>query len=214
MQFGTALGQALLSGLWIGAVVAFVGHVYVRANRGLNAASRHVAWYGALVVIAALPFVSFAASLAHVRVTTMPVVSEALPAVIVASTGGVVAELPNSAAGPAAAAAVHGPGPSSLSGISAMLQPEVLQRAGLIVAAALAAIAAARIAMLIVGLLGLARVKRASRVVDPSLAPTLARTMARDRGARSVHVRISETLDAPAAAGFRTPAILLPSELV
>ncbi|HXW77192.1 MAG TPA: pentapeptide repeat-containing protein, partial [Candidatus Eremiobacteraceae bacterium] len=60
---------------------------------------------------------------------------------------------------------------------------------------------------------GLARVKRGSRVVDAAIAPALARAIAADPRARRVDVRVSEALDAPAAAGFRTPAIILPSGL-
>jgi uncharacterized protein YjbI with pentapeptide repeats/beta-lactamase regulating signal transducer with metallopeptidase domain len=205
--FGVAFAQALFNGLWVGIAVAAVVHVLLSWTRGLNAATRHAAWYAALVVIAAMPVVSFASSLARINVSTEPAPST-LPAAMYASVNLTPDMAPASPAGNA------NPESSQPPLWSAALQPVVLERTAIGAAAVLASIAAARITLLIVGLFGLARVKRASRRIDPSLAPTLARTMARDANARSVHVRISETLDAPAAAGFRTPAILLPADLV
>lgn len=204
-QFGAAFAQALFNGLWIGVIVALCVHAFVSLNRGLNAASRHAAWYAALLVIAALPAVSFAVSLAKINVTAAPAESMAILPVATetVTSGSIVRSVPPQAA--------QLPAPSLLSIVT---QPVVLERASIAVAIGLASIAATRIAFLLAGLFGLARVKRASRIVDPSLAPSLARTMARDGRARAVHVRISDTLDAPAAAGFRTPAILLPADLV
>ena len=72
-QFGTAFAQALFNGLWIGIVVAFCVYAFVSLNRGLNAASRHAAWYAALIVIAAMPLVSFAVSLSKIDVSVAPI---------------------------------------------------------------------------------------------------------------------------------------------
>ncbi len=204
-QFGAAFAQALFNGLWIGIVVALCVYAFISLNRGFNAASRHAAWYAALIVIALMPVVSFAVSLSKIDVSAAPVESTTIQAVA-PETAAVGPFLPSTQTQTAPLTA-----PSLLSIVS---QPIVLERASIAVAVTLAGIAATRIAFLLAGLFGLARVKRASRIVDPSLAPSLARTMARDNRARAVHVRISETLDAPAAAGFRTPAILLPADLV
>ena len=201
VQIGSALAQALWSGLWIGVLVAAFVFFYVRTHKGLNAASRHVAWYAALVVIASLPAVSFAFSLSRAQVVTAP------PVVIVhvSRPAGmpVVPSDPGSSTGSGAAL------PSA-----PVLSTDLVERIGVIAGILVAAIAFARIAVLFVGLVGLWKVKRASRRVDPSLSPTLARTMARDTDARAVSLRLSDSLDAPAAAGFRSPAILLPSDLV
>lgn len=202
VEIGSALAQALWSGLWIGVLVAAFVFFYVRTNNGLNAASRHVAWYAALVVIASLPAVSFAFSLSRAHVMTpvpVVIVHVSQPAAISAppSTPGTIAD-----AGAPAAASVP------------LVSTDVLERIGVVAGILVAAIAVARIAVLFVGLVGLWQVKRASRRVDPSLSPTLARTMARDADARAVSLRLSDSLDAPAAAGFRSPAILLPADLV
>lgn len=204
-QIGSALAQALWSGLWIGLLVAAIVFAYVRLNRGLNAASRHVAWYAALVIIAALPAVSFVSSLARIHIDPTPapiffsyVVPEA-PADAVLSGG-------TNAAGATTATPALVRLPS--------LSPVALERIAIAVAAVLASIALARIVVLFVGLVGLWKVKRASRRIDPALSPTLVRTMARDRDARAVSLRLSDTLEAPAAAGFRSPAILLPADLI
>lgn len=200
-QIGSALAQALWSGLWIGVLLAAVVFFYLRYHNGLNAASRHVAWYAALVVIAALPAVSFGSSLARTHVETVPsqltfgYPQDAQPSLQPKLSG-------------TSQASTQAPAPA----IS--LSPLALERIGIGVAALLAGIAVARIVVLFIGLVGLWKVKRASRKVDPSLSPTLARTMELDTNARVVSLRLSDTLDAPAAAGFRSPAILLPAELI
>jgi uncharacterized protein YjbI with pentapeptide repeats/beta-lactamase regulating signal transducer with metallopeptidase domain len=203
VQIGSALAQALWSSLWIGALVAAFVFFYVRGNRGLNAASRHVAWYAALIVIAALPGVSFAFSLSRAHVVTAPpaVVLHFAPATNPATEPRISGSHVAAAAAPVKAAAP-------------LLSTDVIERTGVIAGSLIAAIAFARITVLFVGLLGLWKVKRASRTVDPSLSPTLARTMARDADARNVSLRLSDLIDAPAAAGFRSPAILLPADLV
>ena len=203
-EIGGAFAQALFNGLWVGIAVAAVVSLFVRFHHGLNAASRHAAWYAALLIIAAMPVVSIAVSLARVQVSTVP------PAAPLTTSADVATAFD---AGPPAAAPATAPSASIPFALPAA-SPQVLERITIGVAALLGAIALARIALLIGGLFGLARVKRASRIVDPSLAPTLARTIERDLGARAVHVRVSDSLDAPAAAGFRRPAILLPRELV
>ena len=203
-QIGSALAQALWSGLWIGVLLAAVVFFYLRYHKGLNAASRHVAWYAALVVIASLPAVSFGSSLARTRVETIPsplAFTYAQPAAMPVQPKLSGTETSAETNTPAAAPAVA-------------RSPLAIERVGIAVAGLLGAIAVARIAVLFVGLLGLWKVKRASRKVDPALSPTLARTMERDAGARTVSLRLSDTLDAPAAAGFRSPAILLPADLV
>jgi len=202
VQIGSALAQALWSGLWIGVLVAAFVFFYVRSHSGLNAASRHVAWYAALIVIAALPGVSFAFSLSRAHVVTPP------PAVIVRFAPTVnPATLPR-VSGADVNLSAQAPAPAPL------LSTDVIERIGVIAGLLIAAIAFARITVLFVGLVGLWKVKRASRKVDPSLSPTLARTMARDADARTVSLRLSDSIDAPAAAGFRSPAILLPADLV
>lgn len=205
LQFGAAFAQALFNGALVGIAVALAVYLFVGAHRGLNAASRHAAWYAALIVIAALPAVSLAVSLAHIQELSPA------PQVHVASAHATTtaAALHASNAMPAAAAPTLAPAL-----VQEALQPATIERAAIALAVALAVVASFRIGLLLVGLFGLARVKRASRIVDPSFAPTLAHTLSRDVRARAVHVRVSETLDAPAAAGFRTPAILLPAELV
>ena len=204
IQLGSALAQALLGGLWIGVLVAAIVFVYVRTHKGLNAASRHVAWYAALLVIAALPAVSFAFSLSRTHVVT------AQPAVIIHFVRPIdAAALPKlSGKGTGTTAAVSAPSSAPL------VSTDLIERIGIISGALISAIAFARVVVLFVGLVGLWKVKRASRRVDPSLSPTLARTMARDADARTVSLRLSDSLDAPAAAGFRSPAILLPADLV
>ena len=67
---GSALAHALFDGLWVGAIVVLAVHIILHAFRGMNAATRHAAWYAALVIIAAMPVISFGASLAQLRFTT------------------------------------------------------------------------------------------------------------------------------------------------
>lgn len=200
VQIGSALAQALWSGLWIGALLAAFVFFYVRSHRGLNAASRHVAWYAALVVIAALPGVSLAFSLLRAHVATAPQAVRFAPTVNPAT----LPRISGTDTGATAQAPAAGP----------LVSADVTERVGVIAGLLIAAIAFARISVLFVGLVGLWKVKRASRKVDPSLSPTLARTMARDADARTVSLRLSDSIDAPAAAGFRSPAILLPDDLV
>lgn len=204
-QFGAAAVQALFNSLWIGLLVVVAVASYIRFDRSLNAASRHAAWYAALVVVAALPVVSFAVSLTQTHVVTNDYVIVA-PGPQVESTASNVVHADTAA-------------PNTLREFVApafarMLTPDTLERVGIALVALLAIVALARLGALVVGLVGLARVKRASAIVDPSLSPTLAVAMARDLRPRAVTIRVSDAIDAPAAAGFRSPAILLPAQLV
>ncbi|HXW77613.1 MAG TPA: hypothetical protein VEJ20_09395, partial [Candidatus Eremiobacteraceae bacterium] len=72
MQFGAALAHALADGIWVGAAIAVALHLYLRTDVRLSAASRHAAWYAALVVIALLPFASFITSLTHISFSAAP----------------------------------------------------------------------------------------------------------------------------------------------
>src|SRR4029077_14380928 len=64
-SIASALGHALLDGVWLGAILACVLAIGFRAIKGINAASRHAIWYAALIAIAALPVVGFGWSLTH-----------------------------------------------------------------------------------------------------------------------------------------------------
>ncbi len=213
-QFGSAFGQALISGLWVGCAVALAVGLFVKLHRGLNAASRHAAWYAALVVIAIIPIVSIGVSLSRMQVVTVPAQR---PAPVMGHAA-VAPSVSVAKSGPALAAEHTAPATTGLHSVTSSarsaLSPAVVEQVALVIGALVALIALARIIVLLTGLWGLARVKRASRIVDPSLSPTLARTIAHDAGARAVHVRVSDSIEAPAAAGFRSPAILLPVDLV
>lgn len=203
-EFGAAFAHALFDGLWVGAVVAIAVHLLMRGHRNLNAASRHAAWYAALLVIAAMPVVSFAASLAHINVTATPP-----PAIVSGPFSHSPADV-ESAAPPSTSigAIAADSAPASRFGIAA------LGRVAVYAAVLAAAVALVRIAVLLSGLFALARVKRASRIVPVDVVPSLARAMAGDPHSRAVALRVSEALETPAAAGFRTPAILLPAALM
>jgi uncharacterized protein YjbI with pentapeptide repeats/beta-lactamase regulating signal transducer with metallopeptidase domain len=203
-QFGGAFAHALFDGLWAGAAVAVAMHLFLRMHRGLNAASRHAAWYAALIVIAAMPVVSFGASLARINISAAPtqLATQSMPAAVGAAR-----------AAPAIGIQSDGLAQTASAAAGALWNSDFARDAAIAAAIVAAAIALARISLLLTGLFGLAIVKRASRIVDPAIAPSLARSIASDPRARPVDVRISETIDAPAAAGFRTPAILLPAAL-
>lgn len=203
-QFGGAFAHALFDGLWVGAAVAVAMHLFLRVHRRLSAASRHAAWYVSLIVIAAMPVVSFGTSLTRISVSAAP----AAVAPSLAAPAGSNQAPPSGSSQPdnfAQSASAH---------VRAFWDSDFARDTAIAAALAATAIALARIVVLLSGLFGLAVVKRASRIVDPALAPNLARTMASDERARLVDVRISDIIDAPAAAGFRTPAILLPAALV
>jgi uncharacterized protein YjbI with pentapeptide repeats/beta-lactamase regulating signal transducer with metallopeptidase domain len=202
-QIGVAFAHALFDGLWMGAIVALAVHLLLRSRNNMNAATRHAAWYAALVVVAAMPVVSFCASLARIQVSTQPART-----ILVERAPDQVAFAPPSGVTPAAADAAPASSGSDL------LDSSVVRQSAIAVAIVAGGVALARVLILVSALFGLARVKRASRIVDPSTIPSLARTIARDTGSRAVDLRISDSIETPAAAGFRTPAILLPEGLV
>jgi uncharacterized protein YjbI with pentapeptide repeats/beta-lactamase regulating signal transducer with metallopeptidase domain len=203
-QIGVAFSHALFDGLWVGAAVAIAVSLVLRSLPRLNAATRHAAWYAALVVIAVMPIVGFAVSLAKIQITPTTSAPQAIQisAAHATTTGFDVQQFPVQ------------PSTDKAATVSPAFSSDVVRQGAIVLAFAIAAIAFARFGVLVFGLFGLAREKRASRIVDPAVVPTVARTMARDTGARRVDVRISESLDSPAAAGFRTPAILLPEHLI
>jgi uncharacterized protein YjbI with pentapeptide repeats/beta-lactamase regulating signal transducer with metallopeptidase domain len=205
LALSSALAHALFDGVWVGALIALAMHCYLLWRRDLSAASRHAAWYAALICIAALPVVSLATSLSRVSVQTTAAPEPVhLSAIAGTATAPVVAHGTPGLAAPAFRASARPSFP-----ILRLVKDAIPT-----LAVAAAAIALARLATLLAGLFGLARVKRESRIVDASVAPPLARAIGSSPKARAVHLRISETIEAPAAAGFRTPAILLPAGLL
>ena len=202
-QVGTALTHALFDGVWVGAIVAAAVYLMLLGRR-LNAATRHAAWYSALLVIAALPIISFGTSLSRIQLSTPA------PVTFNVDSGPVAFAAPALGA-PNAAPSMGNADPSP---IQAFWNSDALRRAMLLLAVGVGIVAAIRITLLAMSLVGLARVKRASALASPALVPSLARAMASDPNAREIDLRVSDTLDAPAAAGFRSPAILLPRGLV
>jgi uncharacterized protein YjbI with pentapeptide repeats/beta-lactamase regulating signal transducer with metallopeptidase domain len=205
--FGSALAHALFDGIWVGAVVALALHIYLLRRRDLSAASRHAAWYTALLCVAALPLLSFTVSLGQVSVQPD---AAAMPIPLVTAAAHAAGTHPLGHA----PMSLEAPGPASAVVARFTTLLNFASRALPAVAIAVALVAFMRMGTLLAALFGLARVKRESRVVDASMAPRLARAFESDPGARRIQVRISDTLDAPAAAGFRRPAILLPAGLV
>src|SRR5579864_2280734 len=174
-QLGIAFAHGLFDGVWIGALVALVVHVLLRGRRDLNAASRHAAWYVALVVIAVLPAVSLVSSLARTQVTAAP----AQHTVRYGVTSGSQPSQAASHASPQAASSVPA-AVAALRSAHVLLDTPLARDAAVAAGIVAATVASVRIAALVLGLIGLARVKRASRVIDVSIAPTVARSIARD----------------------------------
>ncbi|HEY7980849.1 MAG TPA: pentapeptide repeat-containing protein [Candidatus Eremiobacteraceae bacterium] len=218
-SIATALGHALLDGIWLGAVLACLLALVLRALKGVNAASRHAIWYAALIAIAAVPVAGFGWSLAHASTTSAP------PSVANTSSTfhGAGTHVQRTAwpktiartqASTAATTRVNTGGKS----ISTVASQPLPHRAPFdpsdLILAAVAIVGIVSIAGVIGVLLSLVRllaVKRDSRPFESAAEAKLRRWSERPAGGRDVSLRVSQGVDVPAAVGFFHPSILVPA---
>ncbi|HLJ82762.1 MAG TPA: pentapeptide repeat-containing protein [Candidatus Eremiobacteraceae bacterium] len=209
-----AVGHALFTGLWLGALLALILFFIGERLRGTNAATRHAMWYAGLIAIASVPVASVAWSFDHAVTIAAP--AEQLqtapwrPAALKKWTTS------NSAHGTRTQAAARGSSPA-VSDTNALSAAKPEQRPFDFTPYLLGALGIALFGALIgvggigVSLVRLLAVKRESRPFDPAIAARLRRWSARPAIGRDVALRVSQGLDVPAAVGFAHPAILVPA---
>jgi uncharacterized protein YjbI with pentapeptide repeats/beta-lactamase regulating signal transducer with metallopeptidase domain len=234
-SIAAALGHALLDGIWLGALLACVLALSLRALKGVNAASRHAIWYAALIAIAAVPVAGFGWSLAHASPASSPS-SAALRATAFnagaqstranldtrpqttartqSNTGRTHSNTARTQTNSAASQTTNTAGVAS----SANARVASPQRAPfdpseiiLAVVALVGLISIAGIIGVLLSLLRLLAVKRDSRAFDPAAEAKLRRWSERPAGGRDVTLRVSQGVDVPAAVGFFHPSILVPA---
>jgi uncharacterized protein YjbI with pentapeptide repeats/beta-lactamase regulating signal transducer with metallopeptidase domain len=225
-SIATALGHALLDGVWLGAILATLLAVSLRALKGVNAASRHAIWYAALIAIAAVPVAGFGWSLAHASAVSAPSTSANGPSTPARS----ISTLNDRSAQPTHAASRHTVARSRASNAGSStvnaLDAKPLTAAGvaspqrapfnpseivLALVALVGLVSAAGVIGVMLSLVRLLAVKRDSRPFEPASEAKLRRWSERPAGGREVSLRVSQGVDVPAAVGFFHPSILVPA---
>ncbi len=225
-SIATALGHALLDGIWLGALLAILLAVSLRALKSVNAASRHAIWYAALIAIAAVPVAGFGWSLAHASAVSVPPTSVSLPShSIRAATAfngsgaqSTHAALPQTTAHSQANKATSSTATAVGQNLSMSANVTSPQRAPfdpseiiLALIALVGIISAAGVIGVMFSLVKLIAVKRDSRPFTPAAEAKLRRWSERPTGGREVSLRVSQGVDVPAAVGFFHPSILVPA---
>jgi uncharacterized protein YjbI with pentapeptide repeats/beta-lactamase regulating signal transducer with metallopeptidase domain len=221
-SIASALGHALLDGIWLGAILAFVLAIALRVLKGINAASRHAIWYAALIAIAALPVVGFGWSLSHASAPAASAPAASAPStgesrqstgthISFARTGA-----PAGAVRAHAAAKEHSAGADRVGSTAAAIPPEQqwpfnASQVVLAVVGIAGIISIAGLGGVLLSLIRLLAVKNESRAFDPAVEDTLRRWSERPAGGRAVSLRVSQGVDVPAAVGFMHPSSLVPA---
>jgi uncharacterized protein YjbI with pentapeptide repeats/beta-lactamase regulating signal transducer with metallopeptidase domain len=212
-----ALSHALLDGIWLGALLALVLAVSLRAIKGLNAASRHAIWYGALIATAALPIIGFGWSVAHASASSAPllptVISQPKESGWVRAAGSVPTFLGDTVrpAGEAATNAGQSVHPADAASSPTLRLPFDTSAIILAIIAVVGVLSVAGLVGVLISLARLLSVKRESRPFEPAAEAALRRWSARPSGERAVSLRVSQGVDVPAAVGFLHPSILVPA---
>ncbi len=197
-----------------------VGAIWLLArNPLLDAKARYFLWFGTLVVIASLPAVGIAASIAGAHrpaVTTTQWVPDASERRVTAPAAPVAQRASNGTPATHSAAAqqpVAGTKASVQTALSARDRLAGMNAAvALMLLGALALGAFAGLITLFVGLARLAAVKRRSSPLDQTLAHELPWLTATP-SARESYLRLSYEIETPLAIGFGRPVILIPTDL-
>lgn len=215
-----AVGHALFTGLWLGALLALILFFIAERLRATNAATRHAMWYAALIAIAAVPVAGVAWSFDHAVTVSAPVgqtqtsLWKPAPALVARHTnpesdrvshGATAAQIRGASTDTASAAALT-PAPLAPAPRPFDFTPYLLGALGIALFGALIGVGGIGLS-----LLRLLAVKRESRPFDPAIAAMLRRWSARPAIGRDVALRVSQGLDVPAAVGFAHPAILVPA---
>ncbi len=205
VSIAEALGHALFTGMWLGALLALILFFAADRLRGSNAATRHAMWYAALIAIAAVPLTSVAWSFGHIvtvaEPSTQPQPTAWRPTTAVVPHGAGRRDDAFTAKAIAPTASAWTPPARAFDPAPYLL--------GLVGIALLGAfIGVGGIGLSLIRLLA---VKRKSRPFDPAIESTLRRWSARAPIGRDVALRVSQGLDVPAAVGFAHPAILVPA---
>lgn len=225
-SIASALGHALLDGIWLGALLACLLALSFRALKGVNAASRHAIWYAALIAIAAVPVAGFGWSLAHassasVSPPSMIGSSSSLRATSTFNGSGVPSThaasrltVARSQAKNASSSTANASGEKpSTSANAASPQRAPFDPSDFILAiiAIVAVVSVAGVIGVLLSLVRLLAVKRDSRPFEPAAEAKLRRWSERPAGGRAVSLRVSQGVDVPAAVGFFHPSILVPA---
>ena len=216
-SIASALGHALLDGIWLGAVLAVVLAIGLRALKGINAASRHAIWYAALIAIAAMPVVGFGWSLSHASApaASAPPTGESWQNAITHTSSARTGTQP-ATGGAHVAAQTRSMGTdraqSSYTNVPpAPLWPFSASQVILAIVGIAGVISIAGLGGVLLSLIRLLAVKNESRAFDPAIEATLRRWSERPAGGREVSLRVSQGVDVPAAVGFLHPSILVPA---
>jgi uncharacterized protein YjbI with pentapeptide repeats/beta-lactamase regulating signal transducer with metallopeptidase domain len=233
-SIATALGHALLDGIWLGAILAILLALSLRALKGVNAASRHAIWYAALIAIAAVPVAGFGWSLAH---ATSVNVASSSPDTTATSNGpaqatkatwpkttvhtqtnGAKSSTANRRGEALSTTATTRATVNAATAATAATTTAGLQRAPfdpseiiLAVVALVGVISVVGIIGVLLSLVRLLAVKRDSRPFEAAAEAKLRRWSERPAGGRDVSLRVSQGVDVPAAVGFFHPSILVPA---
>jgi uncharacterized protein YjbI with pentapeptide repeats/beta-lactamase regulating signal transducer with metallopeptidase domain len=223
-SIAAALGHALLDGIWLGALLACLLAVGLRALKGVNAASRHAIWYAALIAIAAVPVAGFGWSLAHASTVNVASSSAFATRGFTGSAQARRAAWPKTTAHTQATRAksltanTRGETFFTTAASTTTVNQPVPQRAPfdpsdivLAVVALAGVISVAGIIGVLLSLVRLLAVKRDSRPFDAAAEAKLLRWSERPAGGRDVTLRVSQGVDVPAAVGFFHPSILVPA---
>jgi uncharacterized protein YjbI with pentapeptide repeats/beta-lactamase regulating signal transducer with metallopeptidase domain len=225
-SIATALGHALLDGVWLGALLAILLAVSLRALKSVNAASRHAIWYAALIAIAAVPVAGFGWSLAHASTAAASSASANASSAFARaiSTSDKSAVHSTYAASPQTAghsraknaasstANVFREKPSTAANVaSPQRAPFDPSEIILALIALVGVVSAAGVIGVMLSLVRLLAVKRDSRPFEPAAEAKLRRWSERPAGGREVSLRVSQGVDVPAAVGFFHPSILVPA---
>jgi uncharacterized protein YjbI with pentapeptide repeats/beta-lactamase regulating signal transducer with metallopeptidase domain len=214
LSIASAVGHALFTGLWLGALLAIILFFIAERLRATNAATRHAMWYAGLIAIAAVPAASLAWSFDHAVTVTAAAEQRQTTAgqtptlhathvsgpTIHHRTNAAIAATSRTAAADTIAPALT----TSLRPVD--FTPYLLGALGIALLGALIGVGGIGLS-----LIRLLAVKRESRPFDSAIAAKLRRWSARPAIGREVALRVSQGLDVPAAVGFAHPAILVPA---
>jgi uncharacterized protein YjbI with pentapeptide repeats/beta-lactamase regulating signal transducer with metallopeptidase domain len=217
-SIASALGHALLDGIWLGALLACLLAVTLRALKGVNAASRHAIWYAALIAIAAVPVAGFGWSLAHASAVSVATSTAHITPAFNGSVRTAHAARPRNASRLQSNHAVLSTANAGSVASAAVPNIAVPRRAPFDPAEIILAIVALAGVISIAGVIGvllslvrLLAVKRDSRPFEPAAEAKLRRWSERPSGGREVSLLVSQGVDVPAAVGFFHPSILVPA---
>ncbi len=213
VMLATLVASVVASGILVGAIAL------VARNRTLDARARHALWFGTLLVLAALPIVGIATSLATAyRENPIPMhetrdagSARGMSAAATRHEAPAVSAARRSA--PATAeAAVR---PQWGAGVTTALHDRFASWStgtATVLLLGLALGTLGGLLGLIISLARLAAVKRRSSPLDQSLAGQLPWLTAASTG-RESYLRLSYEIETPVAIGFGRPVILIPTDL-